>query len=118
MRITDLLTQDFKVSKPKYEQLLRQPARIIMTKKDGWEFLDNENTSETEAKRWVRSLRLIREYEKISRPGHGFTGLICFSYAQDDVDQEPDWPEELQPYAVLTTNILEAYFCHKFDIPF
>lgn len=32
-------------------------------------------------------------------------------------DQQPDWPDELQPYKDKTDNILEAYFCNKFNLP-
>lgn len=114
MRITDLLHNDRTITKAQYEKLTRNGLKRVLCSVDGWDFSSVNDMDEAEARQWLHNIRLKRTYERM----HGLKPLITVfvvHIVDHKDDQQPDWPDELQPYQ--TDNILEAYFCNKFNLP-
>jgi len=116
MRLTDLLHNDRAITKQQYDKLLSQGFKCVMCGRDGWDFSSVEEMTEEEARKWLRNIRLKRTYERMNGIKPLITVMIAHVVRSKD-DQQPDWPEQLKPYKGKTDNILEAYFCNKFDIP-
>jgi len=120
MRITDMLSQSTTISKRQYDRILQHGVKVIMCSKDGWDFTKQEATTEAEANKWIRQIRQQRDYEARHKL-EPTTPVLIVRYIIDgksEVDSpEPEWPAELKPYKGRTDNILEAYYCHRFNLP-
>ena len=120
MRIDELLNREKELTQNQYEKIKRnfhKITRVILVGSDGWDFQDNSTVEKPVARRWVRSLRTIRAYEKKHGIDHTPDTVVVHLVSTDN-GEEPDWPEELKPYQdKVDDHILEAYFCHKFGLP-
>lgn len=117
MRITDLIHRERIITESQYKKLCNSIIKTVKCDRNGWNFNDHEQTTVDEARKWVYNQRLKWRYERSNRI-ESFTGILVIHFVDHRDDEEPDWPEELHLYKDKTENILEAYFCHKFNIPF
>ena len=116
MRLTDLLHNDRAITKQQYDKLLSQGVKSVMCGRDGWDFSSVNDMDEAEARKWLHNTRLKRTYERMNGIKPLITVFVVHVVRSKD-DQQPDWPKELKPYQDKTDNILEAYFCNKFNLP-
>lgn len=116
MRITELIHRESTISRSQYEKLKYNLLKVVYCCSDGWDFSNHEQTTEKQARKWVRETRQKRKYEK-KHPDEFIKSVMIVHYIDQLNEPKPDWPDELKPLQKATDNILEAYFCHKFDIP-